>query len=212
MWINAKSAKPGRRYTTRKGIIVEVQADPDAKARSVTTLWRDSQGQVYVFIVQPDGSLSSEYTRAKPYAKLDDGRPVVRRPRGRRGPLPRGKKSPWRGWAYENQLFMEALVKEAKARHFLLVPAHHYFRVVFLGRTVCVMFRDGQIGFSEPPKDLVRDFQVLTLDHSKYTPYVIVPKSFVSDSHKASDFIVRFGRFLQERYDEDRKSWSKVLP
>lgn len=153
MQVLAKNSKSGRRYLTQKSVLVEVAPTSyrDARPR------KDAHGNILVWVVKPDGTLDKSRLCQIPMAyELTDPNPEAPAPAapkvaGKRGRRPHQDKT-WRGWAFSNPEFMDALLKEVKEQGCYLISATNYVTVGWGGRKLFVVYRSGVLAFDELPK------------------------------------------------------------
>ncbi len=151
MPILAKNAKPGKRYRTQKGVLVEVLRGKNGKVKK-----DDRNGEIKVCWVNPEGqadlSPEAEYGLEFGY-RLNL---VTYRGPGK----PRHKSKEWWGWAHENPTLPEFVLKTCVDAGYYTREASNYIVAGYEGRNYLAVFRSGNLGLRLNPKDFFTNLGV----------------------------------------------------
>lgn len=160
--IPASEARTGRRYYTAKGVHVEAAA-PRGNGDPLKPD-RDSEGNIFVWVVKPDGELdrSQRFPIPAGYA-LYDTTPVLPKEPGKRGRKVHLDKT-WRSWAFENPNWGESILKLADGQKFTFRDSANYISVVWYNKKVLTIFRAGILGFG---RNLPQEFQAYPVLHDQ---------------------------------------------
>ena len=148
--ILVKNAIPGKTYTyispiDREKRMVLVCSTAITEASPKPKLFRCQSGEVWVQILDGSGNPVGKKAKLNMVSELTEyeSHPVRR----------------WRGWAKKNATIMNDLLNvfeaagcwvESQGKNGKELP--HYHRIGFKGKTICVVYRNGLIGFHETPK------------------------------------------------------------
>lgn len=211
MKVLAKKSKPGEHYIKPGGEVVEICASVEILARTGKIAPMVSgTGEVYAYLLQKNGDNNYHrvakdgkdlYIKIKPETEIE----AARRPKSgigmMRGPKLRTDRSLWRGWGLEHMDKMEGLRKLAEDEGCILLGKHHFFRICYkVGydlRTICALFFNGAVGFTEKPQGLIYKYPKKELAPGEYLRYrILLPEIYVNDDWK--EFCDLFLRYIRE--------------
>lgn len=153
-----KDAVPGNRYIyyspiSPEGKLVLVCSAAITAASPKPKLFKCGDGEAYVQLLDKDGKPEGKKAKLLLADELTEYGVC---------PAPR-----WRGWARKNAAIMNDLLDvfkdagcwvESQGRNGKELP--HYHRIGFKGKTICVVYRNGLIGFHKSPGGRLATYDV----------------------------------------------------